>query len=76
MTDDPDRARKNYAKRLQQEYAELDDPAVKAQMQLDRWWQNKLDDEFEENDWVEIGGFWERKSAMPSYHRSKRDSDF
>jgi hypothetical protein len=68
--------RKNYARQLAREYAELDTPRVKAQMALDRAWQSKLDDEFEENEWIEIGGFLERRSAMPSYHRGKRDRDF
>jgi hypothetical protein len=67
--------RRHYA-RIQQEYAELDDPRVKAQMQLDRWWESQRDLDFEENDWVEIGGFRERRSAMPSFHRGRRDSDW
>ena len=29
--------------RLDQEYAELDDPIVRGQLQLDRFWQRKLD---------------------------------
>jgi hypothetical protein len=32
------------AARLQQEYAELDDPVVKVQLQLDRWWQSERDE--------------------------------
>jgi hypothetical protein len=76
MTDDPDQARKNYAKRLQQEYAELDDPRVKAQMALDRWWQAKRDFEEEFDEIYFVGGFMERHSQTPSFHRSKRDWDF
>jgi hypothetical protein len=36
-------ASKNYHRRLAAEYAELDDPRVKGQMALDRWWQARLD---------------------------------
>lgn len=32
-----------YAKRLAEEYAELDDPVIKGQLALDHWWQAKLD---------------------------------
>jgi hypothetical protein len=34
---------KNYHKRLAQEYAELDDPIVKGQLQLDAWWERQLE---------------------------------
>jgi hypothetical protein len=76
MSEDDNQASKNYNRRIAQELAELDTPRARAQAVLDRFWQNKLDDEFEDNDWVEISGYWERKSAMPSFHRSKRDRDF
>jgi hypothetical protein len=74
--DDPNQASRNYNKRLADEYRELEDPRVKAQMALDRWWQNELDLRAEEDDWVTIGGFRERRSAMPSFHRGRRDSDW
>jgi hypothetical protein len=61
---------------LGKEYAELDDPRVKAQMALDRWWQSRRDDEFEEEDWYECGGFLERHSATPGFHKSWRDKDW
>ena len=67
---------KNYHKRLAQEYAELDDPRVKAQMQLDRWWQSQRDLEFEEGDIYEVGGFTERWSQTPSYTKGRRDRDW
>jgi hypothetical protein len=76
MSDDPNQGNKNYNKRLAQEYAELDDPLVKAQMQLDRWWQAQRDLEFEEDDMYEVGGFLERWSQTPSYTKSKRDRDW
>jgi hypothetical protein len=41
---DDNTAAKNYHKRLAQEYAELDDPRVKAQMRLDAHWQRRLDE--------------------------------
>jgi hypothetical protein len=42
MTDDSNTANKNYYKRIAAEYAELDNPMVKGQMALDRWWEQKL----------------------------------
>jgi hypothetical protein len=41
MSDD-NTANKNYHRRLQQEYAELNDPRVKGQQALDFWWKQKL----------------------------------
>jgi hypothetical protein len=73
---DENAASRNYNKRLAQEHAELDDPVVKAQMQLDRWWEAQRDLESEDDDYIEIGGFRERRSAMPSFHKSKRDRDW
>ena len=75
MSDD-NTANKNYYRRLQQEYAELDDPRVKAQMQLDRWWQSRRDFEEEWDDVYEVGGYLERWSATPSFHKSWRDRDW
>jgi hypothetical protein len=76
MSDDPNQANRNYNKRLAQEYAELDDPVVKAQMQLDRWWQSQRDLEFEEDDVYFVGGFQEFHSKTPSFHKSRRDWDW
>jgi hypothetical protein len=76
MSDDDNQAGKNYNKRVQREYAELNDPVVKAQMQLDRWWQSKRDFEEEFDDMYEVGGFLERHSATPSFHKSRRDRDW
>jgi hypothetical protein len=75
MSDD-NSATKNYYKRLAQEHAELDDPLVKAQMQLDRWWESRRDLEFEDDDYYEICGFRERWSQTPSFHKTKRDRDW
>jgi hypothetical protein len=36
-------ATRRYYARIQQEYAEFDNPLVKGQMALDRWWQSRLD---------------------------------
>jgi hypothetical protein len=47
---DDNTASKNYHRRLQQEYAELDDPIIKKQMQLDRWWELQRDLDWEEDD--------------------------
>ena len=71
--DDPNQANKNYNKRLAQEYAELEDPLVKAQMQLDHWWQMRRDLEEELDDTYMVGGFQERWSQTPSYTKSTRD---
>ena len=43
MTDD-NTASRNYNRRLAQEYAELDNPVVRAQIQLDAHWQRRLDE--------------------------------
>ena len=43
MNDD-NAASRNYNRRLAQEYAELDDPRLKAQMRLDAHWQRRLDE--------------------------------
>ena len=75
MTDD-NTASKNYHRRLAQEYAELDDPRVKAQMQLDRWWEMQRDFDWEDDDVYYVGGFQERWSQTPSYTKSKRDRDW
>jgi hypothetical protein len=74
--DDPNQASKNYHKRLTQEYAELDDPVVRAQMQLDRWWEAQRDLDFEENDVYEVGGFQERWSTTPQFTKGRRDRDW
>jgi hypothetical protein len=76
MSDDDNQASKNYNKRLQREYAELNDPVIKAQMQLDRWWQAKREFEEEFDDVYEVGGFQERWSQTPSFTKSRRDRDW
>jgi hypothetical protein len=73
---DDNTANKNYYKRLAQEYAELDDPLVKKQMQLDRWWELQHDLDWEDDDIYYVGGFQERWSQTPSYTKSKRDRDW
>jgi hypothetical protein len=75
MSDD-NTASKNYYKRIAAEYAELDDPRVKAQMQLDRWWELQRDLDWEEDDIYYVGGFQERWSQTPSYTKSRRDRDW
>jgi hypothetical protein len=77
MSDDTsNQGRKNYNKRLAQEYAELDDPLIKKQMQLDRWWESQRDLDWEDEDIYYVGGFQERWSQTPSYTKSKRDRDW
>jgi hypothetical protein len=73
---DDNTASKNYHKRSAQEYAELDDPLVKAQMKLDRWWEMQRDFDWEDDDIYYVGGFLERWSQTPSYTKSKRDRDW
>ena len=75
MSDD-NTANKNYYRRLRQGYAELDDPRVKAQMQLDRWWELQRDLDWEDDDVYYVGGFQERWSQTPSYTKSTRDRDW
>jgi hypothetical protein len=44
---------------------------------LDHLWEQKLLSEVPLDDgYVEIAGFRERRSAMPSFHKSKRDRDW
>jgi hypothetical protein len=64
------------AARIAREHAELDDPVIKAQLQLDSWWQAQRDSEAEFTDSYMVGGFMERHSATPSLHKSKRDRDW
>jgi hypothetical protein len=54
----------------------LDDPLVKAQMQLDRWWQAQREFEEELDDTYMVGGFQERWSQTPQFTKSKRDRDW
>jgi hypothetical protein len=75
MSDD-NAASRNYNKRLAQEYAELEDPVVRVQMQLDRWWQAQRDFEDEWDDSYMVGGFMEKWSKTPSYTKSRRDRDW
>ena len=62
MSDD-NTANKNYYKRIAAEYAELDDPIIKGQMALDRWWQERRDFEEELNDTYIVGGFHSPRSS-------------
>ena len=75
MSDD-NTANKFYYKRIAAEYAELDDPLVKAQMQLDRWWELQRDLDWEDDDIYYVGGFQERWSQTPQFTKSKRDRDW
>ena len=75
MSDGNEASRRYYA-RIQQEYAELDDPRVKAQMQLDRWWEMQRDLDWEDDDMYEVGGFIEYHSKTPSFHKARRDRDW
>jgi hypothetical protein len=73
---DDNAAGKNYHRRLAQEYAELDDSLVKKQMQLDRWWELQHDLDWEEHDVYEVGGYTERWSQTPSFHKTRRERDW
>jgi hypothetical protein len=76
VSDDSNAYNKNLNKRLAQEYREADDPVVKAQLQLDRWWELQRDLDWEEQDVYYVGGFQERWSQTPSYTKSRRDRDW
>jgi hypothetical protein len=73
---DDNTAAKNRERRLAQELAELDDPIVKRQLELDHWWQAQRDYEEEFDDVYECAGFQERWSQTPSYTKSRRDRDW
>jgi hypothetical protein len=66
----------NRRKMEDQRRAASDDPLVKAQMQLDRWWESQRDLDWEDDDIYYVGGFQERWSQTPSYTKSKRDRDW
>jgi hypothetical protein len=73
---DDNTASRNYYKRIAQELAEAETPQARAQAILDRHWQSMRDLEFEDDDYIEIGGFRERRSAMPCFHKSRHDKDW
>jgi hypothetical protein len=65
------------ARRQREEIAALDNPVARRQAELDFYWQCKLDAEAAlqaDREWVEVGGFLERR--RPSCHRSRKDSDW
>jgi hypothetical protein len=78
MSDEQKTYQDVYNKRVRQEFAALEnDPIAKAQADLDFHWQCRLRAEAalrDEAEWVEVGGFWERR--RPSCHRSRKDSDW
>ena len=76
VVSDGNTATKNYYRRIAAEYAELDDPVVRAQMQLDRWWESQRDLDWEEDDIYYVGGFQEFHSKTPSFHKARRDRDW
>jgi hypothetical protein len=62
---------------LRREIEEADQEWIRKQKLLDHLWQQKLDSESDwDDDYIEIGGFRERRSAMPSFHKSRRDRDW
>ena len=64
------------ARRLAQEHAEFDDPVVKQQLLLDRWVESERALAAELGDFHMVGGYLERHSLTPSFHRSPRDRDW
>jgi hypothetical protein len=45
-------------------------------MQLDRWWELQRDLDWEDDDVYYVGGFQERWSQSPGFHKSRRDRDW
>jgi hypothetical protein len=43
---------------------------------LDRWWQEERDLREEEDDVYFVGGFMERHSLTPGFHKHRRDRDW
>ena len=76
MSDNPYSANRNYARRVEQEIAEANDPRNRYQKQLDDWWQSQRDFEEEEADIYFVGGFMERHSQTPSFTKGRRDRDW
>jgi hypothetical protein len=72
-----DRRNRQYAKELAQYNAEGEDARVRYQRQLDEWVQRQrdLDAEFDDDDYVMIGGFREPRYRT-TCHRGRGDPDF
>jgi hypothetical protein len=45
--DDPNTHNKNVSKRMAAEFAELEDPIISGQLQIDHWWRTKIEMEAE-----------------------------
>jgi hypothetical protein len=74
--DDSNQANRNYNRRIAAELAEANEPRNRAQAQLDRWFQERRDFEIEFDDYYEVGGFQERWSQTPGFHKTRRDRDW
>jgi hypothetical protein len=72
--DDTSEARTS--RRLAEEYAELEQPRVRMQLQIDRWLEAERAFSAEIADSYMVGGFQERWSQTPSYTKSTRDRDW
>jgi hypothetical protein len=67
---------RNVSKRMQEELAEFNTPQARYQAVLDRHWESQRDFEEELDDTYMVGGFRERWSQTPSFHKSRRDRDW
>jgi hypothetical protein len=79
VIDEATRSNDAFARRIAQERKEMaqwNDPRVRYQRELDRWWQSKLDAEAALDDgYVNVGGFRERRYKT-TCHKGKGDPDY
>jgi hypothetical protein len=69
-------ASRNYNRRIAEELAEFNTPQARYQQALDRHWESQRDLDEEESDVYNVGGFQERWSETPSFHKTRRDRDW
>jgi hypothetical protein len=83
VIDEATRSNDAFARRIQREREEMtqwaaegQDPRVRHQREIDRWWQSKLDAEAALDDgYVEVCGYRERRRKM-TCHRGPGDPDY
>jgi hypothetical protein len=63
------------SQQMAKEIAEANEARNRAQRELDRWWQAKLDLEADDDEYVTIAGFRERRYRT-TCHRGRGDPDY
>jgi hypothetical protein len=70
-----DTAEDRRSQQMAKEIAEWNDARNRAQRELDRWWQARLDFEADDDEWIMVGGFRERRYRT-TCHRGRGDPDY